>query len=148
MTAGLRYGVEVRSAQLGDAPELARLLVGIGQPVSPRDMAERLEVVRLHAACLVATGYERLSGVVALDFAPNLLHPRPVARINLLLVDAEERRHGIGRLLLKSASQAARLAGCDLLELLAGDGTAKAFCLANGFQPHGIRFARSLRKKA
>ncbi len=66
----------------------------------------------------------------------------------MLVVDADERRHGIGRLLLKSASQAARTAGCDTLELAGdGEGPLAAFCLATGFVPGGAAFIRSLRKR-
>ena len=147
MTSGLRYGVEVRSAQLGDAPEFVRLL-GNG---SARDMTVRLEQVRAHSAgaALVAVGYAGLSGIIALDWAPVLYDPRPVARITALVVDPDERRRGIGRLLLKAASQAARSGGCDRMEVVAGPGqdAVEAFCLGTGFAPQGAVFGRLLRKK-
>ena len=52
-------------------------------------------------------------------------------------------------MLLKAASQAARAAGCNDLELAAAsDGHAlAAFCLATGFAEAGPRFVRSLRKQ-
>ena len=142
----------MRSAQAADAAELARLLTAAGASASPREMVDRMEAMRAHAAsaCLVAAGYEGLSGVVAVEWAPTLLHSRPVARITLLLVDIGERRRGIGRLLLKSASQAARVAGCDALEWSTRDREAEAdaFRLASGFLPQGSSFARSLRRRA
>ena len=146
MTSGLRYGVEVRSAQVADAPEFARLLGN----VSARDMAERLELMRAHSsgAVLVATGYSGLSGIIALGWAPVLYDHRPVAHITALVVDPAERRRGIGRLLLKAASQAARTAGCYFVELAAGPGqdAVEAFCLKTGFTPRGAVFGRLLRK--
>ena len=67
----------------------------------------------------------------------------------MLVVDGDERRHGIGRLLLKAASQTARTAGCDILEIAAGADHAElaAFCRAAGFSVGGAVFARSLRKR-
>ncbi len=144
MAAGLRYGVEVRAAQPADAPELARLL-----GTDARTMAERLETMRGNAstAALVATGYAGLAGLVALHWAPGLLHAQPVAHATALVVDPGERRHGIGRLLLKAASQAARIAGCSLL-LLAPEGeAAEAFCRATGFSGHGLLLERPLRRR-
>ena len=147
MTPGLRYGVEVRSAQPADAAEVARLVGGV--PV--RDMAERLERVRANAsgAAFVAVGYAGLSGVIALDWAPVLHEHRPVARVTSLIVDLDERRRGIGRLLLKAASQAARTAGCDAMELTVAPGqpAMAGFCIAPGFTPRGEVFGRLLRKK-
>ncbi len=152
MNSGLRYGVEVRSALPADAPDLARLLAVGGTVASPRDVLQRLDAVRAHghAAILVATGYAGLSGLVALHWSPMLHEARSVARITLLLVDGEERRRGIGRLLLKSASQAARNAACDTIEMAVPDGqaAAAAFCRNTGFLPQGMLFSQVLRKKA
>ncbi len=114
-------------------------------------MAERLERVRAHAsgAALVAAGYSGLSGVIVLDWAPVLFDHRPVARVTALVVDPEERRRGIGRLLLKAASQAARTGGCDLMELapMPGQDDMASFCLGTGFVARGTVFGRLLRKK-
>ncbi len=151
MTAGLRYGVEVRSAQLADAAELARLLSSLGAATTARDMGERLASVRSQAtaACFVATGYGGLNGVVAVSWVPTLQDPRPVAHVTAFIVDPEERRRGIGRLLLKAASQAARIGGCDIVRMAVADqGIAEAFCRRTGFLPHGAVFERSLRKIA
>ncbi|MBL6081999.1 GNAT family N-acetyltransferase [Belnapia sp. T18] len=65
-----------------------------------------------------------------------------------MLVGIEERRLGIGRLLLKAAAQAARTAGCGSLELLpTSDATdLHEFCHATGFGKTGLRFVRPLRK--
>ena len=146
MTAGQRYGVEVRAAAAADAAELARLLTQAGAPVTPAAMGERLEAMRATpaAAVLVATGYGGLSGFVAVHWAPVLHAAHPLAAISALVVDAAERRHGIGRLLLKAASQAARAGGCDAIGMAGGE----AFCLATGFSRVGTAFERSLRRRA
>jgi aminoglycoside 6'-N-acetyltransferase I len=64
-------------------------------------------------------------------------------------VTREQRRRGIGRLLVKTASQAARVAGCGLLEWVGGEDGAElpSFMLATGFTQSGDRFLRPLRKK-
>ena len=66
----------------------------------------------------------------------------------MLVVDTEERRRGIARLLLKAASQAARAAGCDTIELAAANQTLTAFAQAAGFTPTHPLLTRSLRKRA
>lgn len=148
MASGLRYGVEMRRAQAADAAELTRLLAQAGAGVSPVEAAERLEAMQARPDCavLVTTGYGGLSGLVALHWAMVLHQARPVAVVTTLVVDVDERRHGIGRLLLKAASQAARAAGCDDLTV-AGDGALAIFCEATGFTRIGPTFTRSLRKR-
>ena len=145
MPVGRRYGVEVRAAQPTDAAELARLLGAAGLPVPAPEVAVRLEALRAQpgSAILVATGYPGLVGVVSFCWSASLHTARPIAWVGALVVDPDERRRGIGRLLLKAASQVARSAGCDLLQMSG----AEAFCLANGFVPAGPGFERPLRRR-
>ncbi len=149
MASGLRYGVEVRGAVAADGPEIARLLAAAGAVAGPGEVAERLEGLRARAesAVLVTAGYAGLNGLVVVQWAPMLHRPRPVAQITLMAVDPGERRHGIGRLLLKAASQAARSAGCDWLEAAARGEGMDAFCRAAGFAEGDAMYARSLRKR-
>ncbi|HEY4251542.1 MAG TPA: GNAT family N-acetyltransferase [Roseomonas sp.] len=99
---------------------------------------------------LIAAQWGPPSGLVVLHWYATLEDARPTAQITTLLVGAEDRRRGIGRLLLKAAAQAARTAGCGQLELLAAPDQAAlhAFCRATGFAAAGERFIRSLRKQA
>jgi aminoglycoside 6'-N-acetyltransferase I len=148
MAAGTRYGVDLRAALPADAAELAALLGG-----NPRGMAQRLEgVLRDPAsAVLVATGWNgALIGAIALHWHPSLDSERPVARIGALVVAEAERRNGIGRLLIKAGSQAARSAGCDRLDAAVpdGEGAGAAFLGALGFVPTGADLSRPLRKRA
>jgi aminoglycoside 6'-N-acetyltransferase I len=101
------------------------------------------------ATALVALQWGPPSGLVVLHWYPTLEAARPTAQITTLLVDVEERRKGVGRLLLKAAAQAARTAGCGELEILAASGAASlhGFCRATGFAEAGPRFVRSLRKQ-
>ncbi len=146
MAGGARYGVEVRAAAATDAAEIARLL-GLALP----DAAERLAALRTPGhAVLVATGWNALSGVAAVHWHATLAGQHPAARLSVLLVDPGDRRRGIGRLLLKAASQAARAAGCDQLELpvTPGQDAAAAFCAATGFVADAAWFTRALRRRA
>ncbi|MBP0493489.1 GNAT family N-acetyltransferase [Pararoseomonas indoligenes] len=148
MATGNRYGVDIRAALPADSADLAALLGG-----TPRAMALRLEALARDpgSAVLVATGWNGAAiGVIALNWHPALIADRPLARIGALAVAEDERRNGIGRLLIKAASQAARTAGCDLLEVAPPDreGAATAFLGALGFTPAGPNLARPLRRRA
>ena len=86
---------------------------------------------------------------MVLHWYPTLTAPRPVAQITTLLVGEDERRRGIGRMLVKAAAQAARTAGCGELELTAPADAASLheFCRATGFAEAGLRFVRPLRRQ-
>jgi GNAT superfamily N-acetyltransferase len=94
---------------------------------------------------LIAMEWGPPSGVVAVHWFASLEHDEPVARITTLMVAPEARRRGIGRLLVKAASQAARVAGCGVLEVVGSE--FGAFCGATGFVADGERFVRGLRRR-
>ncbi len=145
-----RYGMEIRAATAAEAPGLATLLAAAGYAIEAREIAERLAALReASSAALVALQWGPPSGLVVLHWYPSLLAARPVAQITTLLVGEEERRRGVGRLLLKAAAQAARNAGCGELEIAATAGAASlhAFCRGTGFAETGLVFVRSLRKQ-
>jgi aminoglycoside 6'-N-acetyltransferase I len=144
-----RYGLEIRAAAAADAPGVAELLSTAGETISARVMAERLEAVqRESGSALIAAEWGPAIGLVLLHWYQTLEADQPTAQITLLLVAPDERRRGIGRLLVKAAAQAARAAGCGALELLAGtdDPGLLGFCSASGFVEGGRRFVRPLRK--
>lgn len=143
-----RYGLEIRAATAAEAPGLAELLGSAGMAVSARDLAERLEALgQGDGMALVALEWGPPSGVVVLHWYRTLAAARPVAQIGMLLVGEGARRRGIGRMLIKAAAQAARVAGCDSLEVLVEAEDLRGFCLATGFVEAGTRFSRGLRKK-
>jgi GNAT superfamily N-acetyltransferase len=98
---------------------------------------------------LVAAEWGPPIGLVVLHWYRTLEADQPTAQITTLLVAQSERRRGIGRLLVKTAAQTARLAGCGVLEFLAtpDDQGMLDFCAASGFTEAGRRFVRPLRKK-
>ena len=146
-----RYGLEIRAAGAADAAPLAELLAAAGRPLAPRVLAERLEAARGQpGAVLLAGEWGPPSGLIVLSWRSTLAEDHPVARIEHLLVALDDRRRGIGRLLVKPGAQAARSAGCGLLEIAAPDGepTLAAFCAATGFSPGARDHVRALRKKS
>ncbi len=141
--------MEIRAATAADAPGLHELLAEAGHPVPQRALAQRLDAVRQQpGAALLALAWGPPSGLVVLHWYAALDADQPVAQITTLLVGADERRRGIGRLLVKAAAQAARLAGCGALQIAAAaEPGLEGFCRATGFAENGSRFVRGLRKR-
>lgn len=146
-----RFGLEIRAATSAEAPGLAELFSSVGRDIPAGVLASRLDALRQGAGtALVALEWGPPSGIVVLHWYRTLAASNPAAQITMLLVGPDSRRRGIGRMLLKAAAQAARVAGCDVLELLAPpDQTELAdFCRATGFSEARTGFVRALRKAA
>lgn len=144
-----RYGLEIRRPTATDAATLADLLASVGKPISAVDLASRLEDMRNGTgAVLIAVEWGPPSGVIGLHWHYALTAARPIAEIDVLLVDPQARRRGIGRLLVKAAAQIARQADCDVLRLLVEQDQRElaAFAWATGFAGQAALFDRPLRK--
>ncbi len=151
-----RYGLQIRAASAADAPGLAALLdmaaTARAPGTAPASTPSAAVAARLTAlneaggAALVAVEWGPPSGVAVVTWTPTLATDLPVATLGLLLVAPQDRRRGIGRLLLKAASQAARSAGCGTLVAPVADTALRAFCEAAGFSDGGFLYARALRK--
>lgn len=144
-----RYGLEIRAATGVDTPGIAGLMDAGGISVSAADLAERLQcVLQAGGTVLVALEWGPPSGIVVLHRHRTLAAARPVAEITMLLVHPDDRRKGLGRLLLKAAARAARQAGCETLRLCAAldRRDLRDFCRTNGFAGDDACFTRSLRK--
>ena len=147
MTGRRLQGVDVRTAVPADAADIAGLLGQVGVAVPARAVAVRLEGMSRDSAVLVATGFAPAIGVVSLHWSRGLAGDLGVARIEVLVVNEDDRGRGIGRMLLKSASQLARMAGCDVLEAALGE-QGGGFLAATGFVGCGALVCRPLRRRA
>ena len=144
-----RYGLEIRAVGPQEAAGVSELLHLAAIEIAPQAVGQQLEAIREgRGTALVALAWGPPSGLVVLHWYRTLLSAAPRATISLLLVAPDERRRGIGRLLVKAAAQAARTAGCDVLELGAtgGQPDLAGFCLATGFAAAGATYVRPLRK--
>jgi aminoglycoside 6'-N-acetyltransferase I len=145
-----RHGLEIRAATSADAAGLSELLGTAGLVVPARILGERLDAIRQgYGAVLIAVEWGPPSGVINSHWYRTLNADQPTAQVTTLLVGPEDRRRGIGRLLVKAAAQAARVAGCDAMEVLAAPHQQDLhdFYRATGFIEAGPRFVRALRKK-
>lgn len=142
-----RYGLEIRAMTPADAPGVAELLRAGGLAAEPAVLVERLATLKRSGQALLALEWGPPSGIIVLHWLAELTGA-PSAEASLLLVAPEERRRGIGRLLLKAGAQAARSAGCGALRLRASAGgdALLAFCRASGFVEDGTALLRPLRK--
>lgn len=146
-----RYGLEIRGANDGDAPGLAELLNEFDPRTNPADVAQGLANLRRSGAtAFIASEWGPPSGVVLLHPYHRLERAQSVAQVTLLYVGREARRHGVARLLIKSASQWARSAGCAELELRIPSDSPdlEAFASATGFDAGARLWTRGLRKRA
>ena len=145
-----RFGLEIRAADSVDAPGVAELLQAAGLPGSAAAIAARLERLKgERATVLLAVEWGPPSGIIVFHPRQTLMADLPTAFVGALLVGPDARRRGIGRLLLKAASQAARSAGCgDLVLSVAPDAASlRAFADATGFTGSETSFVRALRKQ-
>lgn len=115
--------VTLRPAGAGDSSELSGLLAELGYPSSPEAITRRI------AACANLPGVKvvvavldgRLAGVVSVHSVPSLVLDAALGRITALVVSADARGCGIGRLLVEAAEAFAREQGCERIELTSGD---------------------------
>jgi GNAT superfamily N-acetyltransferase len=145
-----RYGLSIRAADSGDLDGLTELLKTAGHPIGRDALATRLVAIRDQPGVLLIAGeWGPPSGLVLVHWHTVLTAELKVGWISALLVAPDRRRSGIGRLLLKAASQAARSAGCGvlLLQVAAELGDLRDFALATGFVETGQSLSRPLRKR-
>lgn len=95
---------EIRRAQLGDAPEMTRLSVQLGYPMSAAEMARRLGVLlqsERHCVTVAGNG-ELLLGWMHVEHRSSL-EGGDRAELMGLVVDSRARRGGVGRRLVEVA---------------------------------------------
>lgn len=137
----------IREATAADAAELARVLSGLGYPMSAGDVAARWKSwEREGNAALVIEADGGLLGVITLHRMTVFHRGRPVGRITSLAVDERARGRGYGRALVDAAEDRFRRAGCGTVEVTshARRVEAHSFYLHLGYERTSYRFARPL----
>jgi GNAT superfamily N-acetyltransferase len=122
-----------------------------GDPV-PAEFAERLRrtVEAGDLEILAARSEERILGVAVLAYRPNISSGGQFASIEDLYVSQQSRRQGVGRALLRAASERCAELGISYVEVQVEEAGAEAFYTALGYEPEkGVRvLSRSLLRRA
>jgi GNAT superfamily N-acetyltransferase len=112
--------LDIRSAQISDAPAITALLHELGYPSNAEaEVTERLAQWsdRDDVLVLVAAAGQPVVGISALNVIPHFVQPGSWGRVAALAVAADLRGRGIGRRLLAATEQAALDRGCVRMEI-------------------------------
>jgi GNAT superfamily N-acetyltransferase len=114
--------VSVRPARPEDAEGLAGLFMRLGYATTADVVASQFAVYHpgspfhaLTAEHFPLEGPPRLVGAATVSIQQRLYAVRPVAQLTALVTDGEARQLGVGRALVKAASELARTAHCERL---------------------------------
>ncbi len=140
--------VDVRSASLMDADDVAALLSMLGYPCDREDASERIHAIIANErqALVLARQDGAVCGLIALDFMYYLPLGTTTCRITAMVVTPEAQGRGLGKLLLREAERRARTGGAARLEITSGSQRtdAHAFYRACGYSDGTVRFVKHL----
>lgn len=107
--------ITIRLATLDDVAQLAGLAGQLGYPTAEEDMACRLAELLQQSNHAVWVAARVQGDVVAWLhlYVHRMLVANPVAMVGGLVVDSEQRRQGIGRMLMQHAEIWGRAHGCE-----------------------------------
>lgn len=140
--------IRVRTAETGDAWDIARLLDLLGYPCSEDEAAERILVAyedpRQHL--LLAEIGGQACALISLYCLYSVAHGAELARITALVVAPEYARRGVGRRLLREVELLSRRHGIHRIEVTsnARREAAHAFYLDCGYSDGSQRFVKML----
>ena len=138
---------KIRDAKPGDADMFVELVELLGKDVEEKGVRKRIgSLIKQRLAPLVVTLDKKVVGLCGVDSMIAIHRPRPVGRINILVVAEEARGQGIGRLLVEAAEAKLRADGCGMVEVTSNDrlASAHAFYRHMGYERTSIRFAKTL----
>ena len=140
--------LDLRSATLADADDVAELLAALGYPCDREDAGERIHAIIANdrQALVLARDAGAVCGLIALDFMYYLPLGTTTCRITAMVVTPEAQGRGLGRQLLREAERRARIGGAARLEITSGSQRtdAQAFYRACGYSDGTLRFVKHL----
>ena len=142
------HDVDLRSASLMDADDVAVLLPALGYPCERDDASDRIHAIIANdrQALVLARHDGAVCGLIALDFMYYLPLGTTTCRITAMVVTPEAQGRGLGKLLLREAERRARSGGAARLEITSGSQRidAHAFYRACGYSDGTVRFVKHL----
>src|SRR4051812_4882410 len=113
----------IRRARSDDAPALAVLLAALGYPAEVALIERRIAacVASRETVVFVAESGNRIVGALSFHCIPLFHAEGSLGRITSLVVGPDDRRRGIGRLLVGAGEEFARAHGCARVEVTSGD---------------------------
>jgi len=118
-TSEICGGVRVRRAAAADIPQFPELCNQLGYPSSEEEVRARfggIDAAADHGLFVAETADGRLAGFLHV-FVIRTMESEPRAEIGGLVVDAVQRSHGVGTLLMERAENWAREHGCKIVSL-------------------------------
>ena len=142
------HDVDLRSASLMDADDVAVLLSALGYPCEREDASDRIHAIIANdrQALVLARHDGAVCGLISLDFMYYLPLGTTTCRITAMVVTPEAQGRGVGRQLLREAERRARTGGAARLEITSGSqrSDAHAFYKACGYSDGTLRFVKTL----
>jgi ribosomal protein S18 acetylase RimI-like enzyme len=141
-------GMAIRFATLADADSLARLMSDLGYPTSLRQMERRLASILRDASyqTFVACDGETIAGAIGTRLGPTYELDHPYGQIMVLVVGPEQRRHGVGQMLVDAAESyfVEHGAGVSIVTSAHRRADAHAFYERRGYAFDGRRYKKQL----
>jgi ribosomal protein S18 acetylase RimI-like enzyme len=148
LPTGRTEHVAIRDATVADADSIARLVSELGYPTSASQMRCRLEAIVRDAdyATLVACDEGEVVGFVGTRIGPLYEDDEQYGQIMALVVAAEHRRRGVGRVLMQAAESKLVERGARVAVVLSGHHRpdAHTFYESRGYAFTGRRYKKPL----
>ena len=139
--------LELREAKPSDSEQIASLFALLDHEIGPKAVSSNIRALaNLDTPVLVLARGKDLLGACGLAVTVTPHRERPVGRITILVVAAEERDKGFGRMLVGEAEHRLAKLGCGLVEVTSNDRLreAHAFYRHLGYERTSMRFAKPL----
>ena len=139
--------LKLRDAKPSDTARIVQLIGELEHDVDEASVRKNLgKLKKAGELPLVATLDKAVVGLIGRHIMFTVHRPKPVGRIQILVVTKEARGHDIGRMLVEAVEAWCRDRGCGLIEVTSNDRLAEAhaFYRHMGYERTSIRFFKKL----